>query len=225
MHSLISLDGLGPSSSLHQRSSNHVVRRLGGTQAARLAARAIDALRRGWPIAIGSGKGSLVLLAIETADPVRLATFDPNGNASLLISAGRAVALDFNGGFAALDPDAPVRLWSDEGFDLAVATMVADPQFDTMTSFTGPIKVVERDPSPVARAALHLAMRAGILPAFFVATSGAVDVALSIDDIAAHDDASRLTIATRARLPVAATDDVKSWRFARRRCRASILLL
>ncbi len=42
-------------------------------------ARAIDALRRGWPIAIRGAGGRSELLAIETADAGRLAAFDPDG--------------------------------------------------------------------------------------------------------------------------------------------------
>lgn len=194
MHSLISLDG--------------ATRRPGDVApAARLAARAIDALRRGWPISIGGSGKRLTFLAIETADPVRLAAFDPNGEALLLISAGRAATLDFGRDFAGLNPDEPVRLHRAGGFDLSVATMVADPQLDMPAAFAGPFGTVEHDPSPIARAALRHGMRAGILPAFYVATGGAVDVALSIDDIDAHDDASRLAIVARARLPVAAVED------------------
>ena len=55
----------------------------------RQTARAIDALRRGWPIRIGA----LALLPIETADAVRLAAFDAGGIASVLLSAGRAATL------------------------------------------------------------------------------------------------------------------------------------
>lgn len=204
MHSFFSVDGLGPLFPPHDIRPH----RLGNTgPAARLAARAVDALRRGWPISIGNGKASLTLLAIETADPVRLAAFDADGRASLLISAGRAATLNFGQDFEVLDPDGPVRLWREGGFDLSVAMVVTDPQLDTAMDFIGSFATPERDPSPIARAALHLAMRAGILPAFYVATSGAVDVALTLDDIAAYDDAGRLAIATRARLPVAAIEN------------------
>jgi GTP cyclohydrolase II len=57
----------------------------------RAVALAIDALRRGWPIAI---TGSLVrwLLAIETADPSGWPPSIPRG-APVLLSAGRAATL------------------------------------------------------------------------------------------------------------------------------------
>ena len=54
---------------------------------ARDVARAIDALRRGWPVALGD----ISFLAIETADEAGLAAFDGTGApAALLISGNRA---------------------------------------------------------------------------------------------------------------------------------------
>jgi len=47
---------------------------------ARSVARAIDAIRRGWPIAIrAAGEDELTLLAVETADARALDTFAPAG--------------------------------------------------------------------------------------------------------------------------------------------------
>lgn len=206
MSGFFSLDSFGSHSSPHQspRRAHQLSHR---PPVARRAARAIDALRRGWPVAIGNGKTSFTLLAVETADPLRLAAFDTGGNASLLISAGRAAAFDFNGDFATLDPNEPVRLWHKGGFELAAATIIADPALDAAIGTVSPLTLIERDPSQIARAALHLAMRAGILPAFYVAVGGSVDVALTLDDIAAYDDAGRIAIAARARLPVAAVED------------------
>ena len=57
---------------------------------ARDVARAIDALRRGWPVALGD----MSFLAVETADAEGLAAFDgTEGPASLLISGNRAATL------------------------------------------------------------------------------------------------------------------------------------
>ena len=54
---------------------------------ARDVARAIDALRRGWPVALGD----IAFLAIETADEAGLAAFDgTEAPAALLISGNRA---------------------------------------------------------------------------------------------------------------------------------------
>ena len=52
---------------------------------ARQAARAVDALRRGWPVSID---GAITLLAIETADEARLSAF--GGAGDVLLSATRA---------------------------------------------------------------------------------------------------------------------------------------
>ena len=61
---------------------------------ARDVARAIDALRRGWPIAIAApGEAPLPLLAVETADPIGLESFAGGGTFPLLISNGRAATL------------------------------------------------------------------------------------------------------------------------------------
>ena len=59
----------------------------------RAAPRAIDALRRGWPVSISGADGAITVLAIETADDQRLAAFDPDGKADILLSAPRAATL------------------------------------------------------------------------------------------------------------------------------------
>ena len=57
------------------------------------AARAIDALRRGWPVRIEGEDGAITVLAIEGADDGRLAAFDPDSRAGVLLSAERAATL------------------------------------------------------------------------------------------------------------------------------------
>src|SRR3546814_3816281 len=66
---------------------HHGIRLLMG---ARDAARAIDALRRGWPVRVQAPDGALRLMAVEGADAVTLAAFDPGARADILISAARA---------------------------------------------------------------------------------------------------------------------------------------
>ncbi len=163
----------------------------------RNAARAIDALRRGWPIAIDG----VTLLSVETADAGRLAAFDPAGTAGVLISAGRAATLKLVNQLAAADPDSPVLVERAPWIDVAGATALADPQLDLMTPMKGPFRTARIDAPRTAAAALRLARIAGLLPAFFV---GGIDpeLALTSADIDAHEDATRLTLATRARLPV-----------------------
>ncbi|WP_326523730.1 GTP cyclohydrolase II [Sphingomonas sp.] len=171
----------------------------------RAAARAIDALRRGWPIAIDG----LAMLAIETGDPVRLAAFDAAGEAGVLLSAGRAATLKLANQLAAADPDAPVLVGRAAWLDFAAATALADPQLDLATPLKGPFRAIPVVRPEAAAAALRLARIAGVLPAFFVREGGDVDVAIAAADIDAHEDAGRLAIATRARLPVAVADDAE----------------
>lgn len=175
----------------------------------RAAARAIDALRRGWPVMITAGAQSLALLAIETADPVRLAHFDPQSTADLLISAGRAATLKLANQLQAAEPDAPVLLARTRWIDLAAATALADPQLDLDTPFKGPFDAIELCQRRAGQAALRLAMLAGILPAFFVIAGGTADTRLSEADIDAHEDATRLVIAARAHLPVAGAENAE----------------
>lgn len=171
----------------------------------RAAARAIDALRRGWPIAIGE----LGLLAIETADPTRLASFDADGSADVLLSWGRAATLKLANQRDAAVPDAPVMIERVPWLDFAAATALADPGFDLATPLKGPFRALPVRWGVEAAAALRLARLAGILPAFFTRTAADDDTLLSVGDIEAHEDAARLSIAARARLPVVGADDAE----------------
>ncbi len=129
----------------------------------RAAARAIDALRRGWPVAIED----VALLAVETADRERLAAFDPDAKAPLLLSAGRAWTLKLANQRDAAVPDNPVLIDRSPWLDFDTATALADPQLDLATPLKGPFRAIELDWPEVASAALRLARIAGVLPAFF----------------------------------------------------------
>ncbi|MEO5866539.1 MAG: GTP cyclohydrolase II [Sphingomonas sp.] len=176
---------------------------------ARLTARAIDALRRGWPVAIEGAEGGLALLPVETADPVRLAAFDPQGAAAVLISAGRAATLKLANQIDAAAPDAPVSIERVSWLDFAAATALADPQLDLRTPLKGPFHAVHLVEREAGAAALRLARIAGVLPAFFALPGGVGEVALTPADIERHEDPARLTIASRARLPVAGAEDTE----------------
>lgn len=168
------------------------------------AARAIDALRRGWPVCIG---GQVTLLTIETADSASLATFDPDHKADILISAGRAFTLKLANQIEAAVPDAPVLVARRSWLDLAEATALADPAMDLATPMKGPFEAIHCDTPDAARAALTLARHAGLLPAFFLRTgpvAGATPV--SIEEIDGYEASGRLRIVARARLPVAAAE-------------------
>ncbi|MDG5488502.1 GTP cyclohydrolase II [Sphingomonas sp. BGYR3] len=178
--------------------------------APRRVARAMDALRRGWPVTLAGPDGALSLLGIETADDARLAAFDPDGRAAILISFGRAATLKLANQLGAAQPDAPV--WVDRApwIDFRIATALADPQLDMATPMKGPFRAVPGHAPAASAAALILARNAGLLPAFFAVPGDPADPdAISPDDIAAHDDPVRLTIAARARLPVAVAEDAE----------------
>ena len=150
----------------------------------RAAARAIDALRRGWPIAIAEGEARLALLAIETADAERLAAFDPAGEAAVLLSAGRAATLKLANQREAATPDAPVTIERAPWLDMAAATALADPQFDLATPLKGPYRAIPTPAPDLAVAALRFARIAGILPAFFVLPVSKAEVVVTPADIA-----------------------------------------
>jgi len=171
---------------------------------ARDVARAIDSLRRGWPIAIRGNGEPVGMLAIETADAGRLAAFDPAGDSPILLSAGRAATLKLANQIEAAIPDSPVLVertfWID--FDCAVA--LANPQLDMATPMKGPFRAIAVTDRDVMAAALALARTAGVLPAFFV--GAASEDAITIADIDDFEDPIHLAIAARAHLPVAGSE-------------------
>src|SRR3546814_18778180 len=71
----------------------------------RLAARAIDALHRGWPVTVSAGAKGYALLAIETASDSALAGFDGEQQADVLISASREETMKLTNQLAAAEPD------------------------------------------------------------------------------------------------------------------------
>ncbi|MFD1106099.1 GTP cyclohydrolase II [Sphingobium olei] len=169
------------------------------------AARAIDALRRGWPIRLNAEDGAIRLMAVEGADAVTLAGFDPAGRADILISAARAETLKLANQLAAADPDWPVLVERAPWIDADVATAISDPVLDLASPLKGPFRALPLAAPHAAKAALRLARLAGILPAFFLLDGdGPAEVDVDADAIGAYDDAVHLAIATRARLPVAA---------------------
>ena len=160
-------------------------------------ARAIDALRRGWPVAIDDVR----FLAIETADPAALAEFDGDAPADLLISGNRAATLKLINQLNAAEPADPVLIkrspWVD--FDMAVA--VADPALDLSSPLKGPFTTAPLCSAPTARAALRLARLAGLLPALFTKRAGPAEVETTAEAVEAYAHKPRVRIAARAHLP------------------------
>ncbi len=159
-------------------------------------ARAIDALRRGWPVRI-DGVG---FLAVETADEAALAAFDSRRPADLLISGHRAVTLKLANQREAV-PTGPVRI-ERSAMNLAHATAVADPALDLSNPMKGPFRAREVGCDRAAGAAIALSRRAGLLPALFLdGEAGEDSVSLSPADVESFEHAASLRIASRARLP------------------------
>jgi len=162
----------------------------------RAVARAIDALRRGWPVRI-DGIG---FLAVETADEAGLADFDAAGPADLLISGHRAVTLKLANQRDAV-PTGPVRIARGR-MSLAEAAAVADPALDLSHPLKGPFRTLGLGCGRAAAAALALARRAGLLPALFVDGEAGLDsAAVAAADIEAFERTPSLRIASRAKLP------------------------
>ena len=168
---------------------------------ARRVALAIDALRHGWPIAF---EGAFTLLPAETGFGEGIAAD------RMLISAARAATLKLANQREAAEPDAPVLLRGAEPFDLALARAVADPALDLLYPMKGPFLAEHLDHRAAAQAAMELARLAGVLPAFLVDPDPVGDAtSVATDDLAAWKDTASLTIATRAHLPIAASEEAE----------------
>ncbi len=146
------------------------------------------------------------LLAVETADDARLAAFDPNGTAEVLIAGSRAATLKLTNQRAAGDCHGPVIVARTPWLDLPAARALADPATDLANPFQGPFHLVENKQIIETSAALELARLTGILPAFFMRDLSEVSATTSPEAIAAYDDAERLAIVARAFLPVATSE-------------------
>ncbi|WP_390475611.1 GTP cyclohydrolase II [Altererythrobacter sp. MTPC7] len=164
----------------------------------------MDALRHGWPLAVAmAGQGEPVILQpVETAAQAALHC------RTLLISSARAVTLKLANQREAAAPHEPVMIRGADGFDLRSATAIADPALDLANPLKGPFRAEPLAWREEAAATMELARIAGILPAFMVSPDHAAE-SQSFDpaDLAAWNDPVRLSIAARARLPVAAEDD------------------
>jgi GTP cyclohydrolase II len=168
---------------------------------ARRVALALDALRHGWPIQID---GAFALLAAETG-------FGEGVTADrMLISAARAATLKLANQREAAEPDAPVLIRGAEPFDLDHARALADPALDLVYPMKGPFAAEHLGQREAAVAAMELARLAGVLPAFLVDPQPPGEAqAVSPGDLAAWKDTSALAIATRARLPVSASEEAE----------------
>jgi GTP cyclohydrolase II len=172
---------------------------------ARRAARAIDALRRGWPFRVVGADGALDLLAVESARDEALAEFSSH---DILLSGERAVTLKLTNQRVAATPG-PVRL-ANAADTVTSALAIADPALDLANPLKGPFRTVATGGEATATAAMMMARHAGLLPAFFVReAAGEAETECNVDDVAALLDPTRLQIAARARLPVEASESAE----------------
>lgn len=170
---------------------------------ARQAARAIDALRRGWPVSLENEGHRLTLVALETATELGQAE-------GILLSGSRAATLKLANQRDAADPASPVLVKLPADADLSLAIAIADPVLDLRYPMKGPFVAEPIDDGPSEAAALELCRLAGLLPACLVVDDNA-EAAISVTpgDVAAFDDSGALIVAARARLPVAASSDAE----------------
>ncbi|MCB2087959.1 MAG: GTP cyclohydrolase II, partial [Sphingomonadaceae bacterium] len=142
--------------------------------------------------------------------PVETAIAAGASSSQMLISAARAATLKLANQREAAAPHAPVLIRGADPFDLRTARPVADPALDLGNPLKGPFQAEALDWADAARAAMELARIAGILPAFLVDPGNAGEAHwVDPTDLSAWSDTSALTIATRARLPVAAAEDAQ----------------
>lgn len=162
--------------------------------------RAIAALKAGRPVRIGS-RPPMTIASVETAGAETLEELDPQSQAPLLISGWRAAALGLGNRRDSADPGEPVLIERAEWLDAESARALADPGQDADRAPLGPLQPVKLERRAEAEAALKLARIAGLLPALWVLADAAE--AASIDAEAISGAASRVTLAARARLPLA----------------------
>ena len=175
-----------------------------GASPSRKVAQAVDALRHGWPVKVGEAP---LLLPVETA-MAKEARSD-----LALISAARAATLKLCNQREAAGGHHPVLIRSPEPLGLADALPIADPALDLSGALKGPFKVEPIACMAEAEAAMELARIAGILPAFLFgpkdAREAGAPLTLEASDIAFWADPERLSIATRARLPITASEEAE----------------
>ncbi|MEL6874127.1 MAG: GTP cyclohydrolase II [Pseudomonadota bacterium] len=179
-------------------------------QAARRAARAIDALRRGWSITIQTGSECLHLLPVETVNLEQQLASSPASK--LLISSSRADTLKLLNQRAAADPELPVQIAVDPESSASEIQAIVDPVLDMQFPMKGPFRSEELSSAPAAKAAMELARLGAILPAFLMVDEPAEDT-VSVDDVTAYTDSEGLTISTHAKLPVAANANAHIYGF------------
>ena len=172
----------------------------------RRAARAIDALRRGWAVTVMGETAAITVRPVETA-PLD-ALLGDGGDVDLLIAPSRAATLKIINQRAAADPGVAVRLRLPGPARAGELIAIADPALDLAHPMKGPFDARPVTDPRAAGAALDLARHAGLLPAFLLSDEPAED-RVAPDDVDAFADPGALRVAARARLPVAEAEDAR----------------
>ena len=142
--------------------------------------------------------GALTLLAIETASDATLDRLDPDGQAALVVSAGRGAALGLGNSRDAV-PGQPVRIARCDWLDRSIVRALADPGRDFDRIIPGPLKITPSDDPQAAAAGLRLARLAGLMPALWEVAQD--DSALPVE-VAVINSPATVRLAARARLPI-----------------------
>jgi GTP cyclohydrolase II len=171
---------------------------LSGDQSIR---RAIAALRAGRPLRIERAE-PIAILAVETTTAELLDIVDPDRQAPLLISGGRAAALALANERDAADPVQPVLIERSNWLDARAALSLADPGHDLERGPIGPLHPLPLIWAETARRALSLARSAGLLPALWIVDATQVAASVSAEEIAREDRAPDVEIVARAKLPL-----------------------
>ena len=166
--------------------------------------RAIAALRGGRPLRIDADQ-PLTVVAVETATQELLDLLDPERQAALLLSGGRAAALSLANERDAADPGRPVLVARTDWLDQTAALALADPAQDFTRAPTGPLRSLPLAQSETAAAAISLSRSAGLLPALWIVEA---DTAASI---AANqiESTPEVAILARAALPLDGLPDTQ----------------
>ena len=171
--------------------------------------RAIAALRGGRSVRINGGV-PLTVLAVETATFAMLELSDAAAAAPVLISGQRAAALSLANQRDAADPDEPVLIARREWLTPDAILELVDPARDFERAPLGPLETLPVGNPVVARAALALTRRAGLLPALWIVESAA-PIRIEADQIGVGVDT--MTIAARAMLPIDGLPDAQMLAF------------
>ena len=159
--------------------------------------RAIAALRAGRPV----GVGSVTILSVETGSQALLELLDPEGQAPMLLSGYRAMALGLGNAHDAAGEAEPVEIRHCDWLDRDAARALADPARDFDRGPIGPLEAIPVDNPTCARGALTLTRLAGLLPALWL-VDAETNVAIDWEAIERAAASSVAGIVARASLPI-----------------------